>query len=101
MVDIYPNSKGGFRVVGFSVEPRSIKHSSAKWDDSKPTENHLQCEISDTLYLSEGKPTEVIFSYDVVWQVILLAQSRNVEIRVGFQHPMGFSLGHLHKDGRF
>lgn len=59
--DIDAVSSEGYRVVGFEVEPYSIKHVVA---DSKPTKE--SCPVSDAMAPMEITPdTPVLFTYDV------------------------------------
>jgi transmembrane 9 superfamily protein 2/4 len=63
-----------FRIVGFEVEPFTVKHVKA--DPSKPWEGNLKtCTASRPVSRDDDEPqtidtagTEVVFTYDVVWR---------------------------------
>lgn len=62
LANIDSSASGGYRVVGFQVEPYSVQHSID--DEGKPTSE--TCPVSnsmDLMELAEGKP--VTFTYDV------------------------------------
>ena len=79
-VDYHANEDGGYSVVGFAVEPLSVKHEfegSYKWDGISdegkkkqlktcPKDGHLS---RDMIKLSQiVKPDEtILYTYDVVW----------------------------------
>lgn len=80
-VDYHANEDGGYSVVGFAVEPLSVKHEfegSYKWDGFSdegkkkklktcPKDGHLS---RDSIKLSQiVKPDEtILYTYDVVWE---------------------------------
>lgn len=68
-----PEQYEGYRIVGFEVEPHSVKHSySGKWDDEKPAKL-TTCSSEHPVDMSAEKQSvdgagEVIFTYDVKWE---------------------------------
>ena len=80
-VDYHKYEEEGYRVVGFAVEPLSVKHEfqgDYEWDGTKPEGLQKPLETcSTTSHLRRGdigtsqvvKPAEtILFTYDVTWE---------------------------------
>lgn len=111
------------RIVGFEVEPFSVKHEyEAPYDKSQPVLN--TCNPGRMIYVTHDTPpqpvqegVEVIFSYDVkfvvgdgtagdfssfvrLWCRWQMRRFTNVVrlMLAGQRHPVGISLGHVPAD---
>jgi len=74
VVSLYAEENGKFSVVGFRVEPFSVRHQWEGDDFDPETTRLLTCnevrpvQHDPTNYLSVDAPTEVVFTYDVEWE---------------------------------